>query len=106
MYRLSVLYGRPTDPEAFDRYYREVHIPIASRMRGLTGWRLTWFRSQDGDMGLPPIHLIADLYAQDKAAMDAILASPEGIASREDLVNFVTGGATFVAGDEEEVPLK
>lgn len=106
MFRLSVLYGRPTDPEAFDRYYREVHIPIASRMRGLTAWRLTWFRSQAGDLELPPIHLIADLYAEDEAAMDAILASPEGIAAREDLVNFVTGGATFVSGYEEEVPLR
>lgn len=105
MYRLSVLYGRPTDPEAFDRYYRDVHIPIASRMKGLTGWKLTWFQSQAGDLELPPIHLIADLYAPDKDAMDAILASPEGIAAREDLANFVTGGATFVTGVEEEVPL-
>jgi uncharacterized protein (TIGR02118 family) len=85
MYRLSVLYGRPTDPETFDRYYREVHLPIASRMRGLTAWRLTWFRQQDGDMGVPPIHLVADMYAEDKAAMDAVLASLRdgGVASHD-----------------------
>ncbi len=104
MFRVSVLYGRPTDPEAFDRYYREVHIPLASRMQGLRGWKLTWCTAQTGD-DLPPIHLVADLYADDEAAMGRILASPEGVAAREDLVNFVTGGATFLSGHEEEVPL-
>ncbi len=104
MYRLSAIYGRPTDPEAFDRYYREVHIPLASRMVGLRSWKLTWSTAQTGD-DLPPIHLIADLYADDETAMEAILASPEGIAAREDLANFVTGGVTFLSGHEEEVPL-
>ena len=42
MYRLTVLYGRPKDPDAFDEYYRDVHIPIARRMRGLIDWTLTW----------------------------------------------------------------
>ena len=62
MYRLTVLYGRPTDPDAFDAYYRDVHLPIASRMRGLTRWTLTWVKAQNGE-DVPPIHLIADLYA-------------------------------------------
>ncbi len=29
MTRLTVLCGHPRDPAAFDRYYHEVHIPIA-----------------------------------------------------------------------------
>lgn len=102
MYRLTVLYGRPTDPDAFDAYYRDVHLPIANQMRGLTRWTLTWVKVQNGE-DVPPVHLIADLYAADKAAMDAILASPEGTAAREDLANFVTGSATFLEGYEEEV---
>ncbi|HLU46974.1 MAG TPA: EthD family reductase, partial [Planctomycetota bacterium] len=40
MIRLTVLYGHPTDPEEFDRYYREVHIPIARKMKGLLGWTI------------------------------------------------------------------
>ena len=40
MIRLTVLYGHPYDPEEFDRYYREVHIPIARTMRGLQGWTI------------------------------------------------------------------
>ena len=102
MYRMTVLYGRPEDPEAFDRYYREVHIPIAAEM-GLTRWTLTWPVGQDGDL-TSPIHLVADLFAESKEAMDVILASDAGRAASADVPNFATGGVTFLQGVEEEVP--
>jgi uncharacterized protein (TIGR02118 family) len=104
MYRLTILYGTPEDPEAFDRYYRETHIPIASRMQGLTGWNLTWTQQQTGDVA-PPVHLVVDLLAEDKEAMDAILASEEGRAASADVPKFATGGVTFLSGTEERVPL-
>lgn len=102
MYRVTVLYGTPTDTDAFDTYYRDIHIPIASRMRGLTGWNLTSVSTQDGDL-TPPIYLIADLYAHDRDAMTAVLESPEGLAAQQDVANFATGGATFLFGDETSV---
>ncbi len=34
MHRLTVLYGHPTNPDEFDRYYHEVHIPIAKKNEG------------------------------------------------------------------------
>ncbi len=40
MTRLTVLYGHPTDPAEFDRYYDEVHIPLAKKMQGLKGWTI------------------------------------------------------------------
>ena len=40
MIRLTVLYGHPDDPAEFDRYYRDVHIPIAKKMKGLRGWTI------------------------------------------------------------------
>lgn len=102
MYRVSVLYGPPEDPEEFERYYREVHVPIAARMRGLTGWTLTWVREQEGDSD-EPVHLIADLYATDREAMDAVLDSPEGQAAADDVPRFATGGVTFLYGEVEDV---
>lgn len=102
MYRVSVLYGTPTDPEAFDQYYRDVHIPLAKQMKGLTRWTLTWTSAQDGDLG-DGIYLVADLYAEDKNAMDAIFASPEGQAAAADVLKFATGGATMLFGTEEHV---
>ncbi|MHB8866959.1 MAG: EthD family reductase, partial [Pirellulaceae bacterium] len=40
MVRLTVLYGHPADPEAFQRYYRDVHVPLARKMKGLQGWTI------------------------------------------------------------------
>jgi len=104
VYRLSVLYGVPTDPRAFDAYYRKFHIPIAARMKGLTRWTITPIL-QPTDGTTVPYHMIADLYAPSQEQMQAILDSPEGRAAREDLDNFVTGGATFLNGFEEVIDL-
>lgn len=105
MYRLTVLYGRPEDPQEFDRYYREVHLPIARQMTGLTGWTLTWPSRQEGE-GHAPVHLVVDLYAESEAAMQAVLDSEAGRAASADVPNFATGGATFLHGTEEQVVLR
>jgi uncharacterized protein (TIGR02118 family) len=103
MHRMTILYGTPDDPAAFRDYYESAHIPVARRMRGLTGWNLSWIDpGADGGSG---IVLIAELYAESSEAMDAVLASPEGLAASADLDNFVTGTVTFVRGDEVEVAL-
>ncbi len=105
MHRMTILYGRPDDPAEFDRYYREVHLPIAEKMRGLTGWNLTWTDDQVGDSPAigGPVHLVVDLLAESAEAMDAILASPEGQAASADVPNFATGGAVFLRGTQEQV---
>lgn len=103
MYRLTVLYGHPEDPAAFDRYYRETHLPIARKMRGLKGWTIG--KCESATPGEPPpYYLIVGLYADSRADMDAILASPEGQAAIADVPRFATGGFTFMF-DEEEVLL-
>ena len=111
MYRMTILYGQP-EPTAgdavtsqaaiddFSRYYQEVHVPIAGRMVGLTGWNLSWIDTTDS-----PYILIAQLYAESAEAMEAILASPEGKAASADLRNFVTGSVLFLTGEESEVAL-
>lgn len=101
MYRMTVLYGHPEDPEAFDRHYRDVHIPIARRMRGLTGWTIGKVAAPDG--GACPYYMSATLYAESREAMDAILASPEGRAASEDVARFATGGVTYLVNDEEVI---
>lgn len=100
MIRLTVLYGHPDDPEEFDRYYREVHIPLAQTMRGLQGWTIG--KCQPATPGeKPPYYMIVGLYAESREAMEAILSSPEGQATVADVANFATGGATFFYDDEE-----
>lgn len=99
MTRLTVLYGHPRDPAEFDRYYREIHLPLAKRMTGLAGWTIG--RCESATPGEPPpYYLIVGLYAASRAALDAVLASPEGRAAVADVPNFATGGATFLFDDE------
>jgi len=100
MVRLTVLYGHPADSGEFDRYYQEVHLPLASKMQGLTGWTIGKCESVDPSQP-PPYYMIVGLYAESRAAMEAILASPEGQAAVGDVPNFATGGVTFVYDVEE-----
>ena len=102
MVRLLVLYGQPKDPAAFDKYYREVHIPIARRMKGLKKWtvgRVTG--TADGQPS--PYYYLADLYMESREDFDKLLSSPEGQAAVADVPNYATGGATFLYTEIEEV---
>ncbi len=100
MIRLTVLYGHPQDPAEFDRYYRDVHIPLARKMKGLKGWTIGRCESAQPDQQ-PPYYMIVGLYADSRADMEAILDSPEGRDTVADVANFATGGATFLYDREE-----
>ncbi len=100
MVRLTVLYGHPTDPDAFQRYYHEVHVPLARKMKGLKGWTIGMCEAAEAGEK-PPYYMIVGLYAESRAAMEAILASPEGQATVGDVPNFATGGVTFLYNTED-----
>ena len=102
MTRLLVLYGQPVDPAAFDKYYREVHIPLAKQMKGIRKWTVGRVTGTAG--GEPsPYHYAADLYMENRQAFDELLASPEGKAAVADVPNYATGGVTFLYTEVEEV---
>lgn len=101
MIRLTVLYGHPDDPAEFDRYYHEVHLPLARQMQGLAGWTIGKCESA-ADEEQPAYYMIVGLYAESREAMEAILTSPAGQATVADVPNFATGGATFLY-DEQDV---
>lgn len=102
MYKLTVLYGHPTDPAAFDRYYYEHHIPLAKKMQGLKGWTIgkceATVAGEKSDY-----YMIVSLYAESREALEATLGSPEGQAAVADVPNFATGGATFMYDNEEVI---
>ena len=35
MIKLTVLYGHPTDPAAFENYYATTHMPLSAKMSGV-----------------------------------------------------------------------
>jgi uncharacterized protein (TIGR02118 family) len=99
MHRLTVLYGHPNDPAEFDRYYYNIHIPLAKKMEGLKGWTIGKCESAiPGDS--PPYYMIVGLYTETRAELDQILASPAGQAAIADVPKFATGGCTFLFDDE------
>ncbi len=100
MVRLTVLYGHPDDPKAFDEYYSKVHIPLAGKMKGLKGWTIG--KCEPAVPGQkPPYYMIVGLYAETREEFDAILASPEGQATIADVPKFATGGFWFMYDSEQ-----
>ncbi len=98
MIQLTVLYGQPHDPAAFDRYYQETHAALAQKIPGLKGWVANKPASLNPQEP-SPYYFIAEYYFENMAALQAALQSPEGQAAAGDLQNFATGGATLVAGE-------
>ena len=82
--RFLVLYETPAEPAAFDRHYREVHLPLARRLPGLRRYTLS---ERPADVrGGEPCHLVAELDWDTMRELRAAFASPEGRACAEDSV--------------------
>ena len=101
MAQVLVLYNAPADPSAFDRYYRETHIPIARKIPGLRSYSISNGEVQALAGSAP--YLVAILNFDSMADLGAALASPEGQAAAADLPNFASGGATLLIYDSKAV---
>jgi uncharacterized protein (TIGR02118 family) len=98
MHVLTVGYGHPADPAAFDSYYTSTHAPLAAKIPGMTSYTYRHCASLDGSQ--PPYYLLAELSFPSQEAMGAALATSEAQAATADVPNFATGGVTmFVAHD-------
>jgi uncharacterized protein (TIGR02118 family) len=101
MVRFLVLYNKPHDAEAFERHYREIHIPLAKKLPGLR--RYTISRDTTPVRGGEPYHLVAELDWDDMAALQEAFRSPAGQATAEDVPTFATGGVQSMIYELEEV---
>jgi uncharacterized protein (TIGR02118 family) len=98
MHVLTVCYGHPADPAAFDAYYTSTHAPLAEKIPGLTSF--TYRHCDSLDASPPPYYLLAELTFPSGEALNAGVSSPEGAAANANVSNFATGGVTmFVARD-------
>jgi uncharacterized protein (TIGR02118 family) len=98
MFQLTVLYGQPQDPAAFDQYYQETHAPLARKIPGVKGYTANKPVSTN-PREQSPYYLIAELYFDSAQTMQAAFASAEGQAATADVQNFATGGITLLAGE-------
>ncbi|MCG2459249.1 EthD family reductase [Flavobacteriaceae bacterium F89] len=100
MLKLTVLYGHPKDPEAFETYYKEKHLPLAATMEGVAKLEMTKFSgTPDGQKA--EYYRMAELYFESPEQMQETMSSPEGQATTNDLANLATGGVNVIVGITE-----
>ena len=74
MHILTVLYGQPDDPAAFDAHYTQKHVPLVDPIPGLQGWTYRHVASMDENP--PPYYLIAELTFDSLEDLQAGMGGP------------------------------
>ena len=82
MVRFLVLYPPPTDAEAFDKHYFEVHVPLAKQLPGLR--RYTVSRTPSRVRGPGPYYLVTALDWDDMDSLRQDFGSPLGQETARD----------------------
>lgn len=94
MVKLTVLYGHPDDPDAFEEYYADTHMPLVDKIPNLQRYEAARIvATPDGSE--PPHYRIFEGYFEDIEQLQSGMAAPEGQAAVNDIPNFATGGATL-----------
>jgi uncharacterized protein (TIGR02118 family) len=103
---VTVIYNTPKDTAAFEKYYREVHLPLVSAHQqeiGFTRADLTRFTSNlDGSR--PAYYRQAELYFPSLEAAKQGMATPGFKKVGDDLANFASGGLTGLVALETSDP--
>jgi uncharacterized protein (TIGR02118 family) len=81
--RMVVIYQTPTDAEAFDKHYFDVHIPLAHKLVGLRRYEVSK-RPIATPAGDPEPYLVAILHFDTLEALRQAFATPEGRACAAD----------------------
>jgi uncharacterized protein (TIGR02118 family) len=94
MVKSTALFGHPEDPDAFEEYYANTHVPLVEKLPNLQRLEVAKIvATPDGSE--PPYHRITELYFEDVEQMQGSFASDEGQAMAADVQNFATGGLTI-----------
>jgi uncharacterized protein (TIGR02118 family) len=99
MVKVTVLYGKPLNPDAFEKYYAETHMSIVRR----AGLQRTEAARVVGttDGSEPQFYRTFDIWMDDMEQLQLAMGSPEVVAMREDLKNFATGGVSILVSTTE-----
>jgi uncharacterized protein (TIGR02118 family) len=82
--RFLITYDTPTNPEAFDRHYRQVHMPLTRQLPDLLDY--TVVKNPQTVRGAA-YYQVAELTWPDWQAARAAFASPQGKATAADMAN-------------------
>ena len=93
MVKLTALYTKPEDAEAFDAHYFGTHVPLVQQIPGLLRTEIA--RVVGAPIGESKYYLQCDMYYENEAAMNAGLGSPEGRRTAKDLMSFAANIVTM-----------
>jgi uncharacterized protein (TIGR02118 family) len=98
--KLTVIYGTPKDPKAFDEYYLNTHMPLANAVKGIK--RIELGKVLPPPDGQPPTYFrITEIYFDSVEQMRAVTSSPEWQKVREDVPKFATGSVIAFSSNIE-----
>jgi uncharacterized protein (TIGR02118 family) len=99
--KLVVIYPRPTDIEAFEKVYKEEHVPMAvAKLGGKT--KIVATKVLGSPQGTPPFHRIAEVHFPSMQALEACAASAGGKETLGHAAAISTGGPpVFLVAEEE-----
>lgn len=98
MVTLTVLYGTPDDPGAFEAYYRNHHLPLVAKIPGI-GRREAARAVGTPDGKAAAYYRTFTAWFASAADLEAAFATPEGRAVAADVPNFASGGATMFVSE-------
>ena len=104
--KLVVIYPRPKDVEAFERVYRNEHVPLAvAKLGGKT--KIVATKVVGSPEGIPPFYRIAEVYFPSMKDLEACAASDGGREALAHAVKISTGGPPiFLIAEEESFTFK
>jgi uncharacterized protein (TIGR02118 family) len=99
--KLIVAYPQPKDVEAFEKVYREEHVPMAiENLAGKT--KIVATRVLKSPQGQPRFHRIAEVHFPSMEALERCAESAGGQATLANAVKISSGGPPVIMIAEED----
>jgi uncharacterized protein (TIGR02118 family) len=97
--KITVLYGAPKDPAAFEKYYAQSHMPLVYAEKGIQKIELAL--AVPGPGGPAPFYRITELWFESAEKMQEVTSTASWKKIVEDVPNFASGGATILIAKVE-----
>ena len=99
--KIVVLYPRPKEVDAFEKAYREDHVPMVPRFKGITKFVALRVVAEPGG-GTPAYHRVAELHFPSMDTLTAAASLKEAQDAVAHAVSISTGGRPVFLVCEEE----
>jgi uncharacterized protein (TIGR02118 family) len=99
--KLTVIYPRPKDVDAFEHIYQTEHVPLAvARLAGKS--KMVASKVLASPQGTPPFYRVAEVYFPSMQALEACAASDGGKETLAHAAKISSGGLPIFLVAEEE----